>query len=192
MKIKKHKSTSDIRRNGNDHIPDRVSKILKEYGPIVKLDIGCGRSPQEGFIGLEVQERFKDPRIIHHDLETYPWPLPDDSITLAMASHVVEHIDRHKFGMIKFFNEVWRVMKPGGEFMVSGPYGTNAGYLQDPTHVSPITENTFKYFDPLDSSGFFRFYEPSPWSVKYCFYAPEGFIECVLVKRRDDPSYHHK
>jgi len=171
--------------------PVRVQKLLEQYGPLVKLDIGCGEHPQEGFIGIDVQA-FKDHKIIQHDIETYPWPLPSGSISLAMASHVVEHISRANFGFVKFMNEVWRVLKPGAQFMISAPYGLSALYIQDPTHQNPINENIWHYFDPLSAANFYRFYRPAPWKTVNCVFNVEGFIEVVLEKRRNDPSYGYK
>lgn len=163
----------------------------------IKLDIGCGEHPHPGFVGIDVQH-FDDKRIIQHDLETYPWPLEDESVYLAMASHVVEHIDRHKFGFVKFMNEVWRICAPDAEFMISVPYAGSPGYWQDPTHVNPLTENTWYYFDPLakDINGnlinFYKFYRPGPWEIRSCAWDQQGFMEVVLVKRRLDPSYGYR
>lgn len=157
---------------------------------MIKLDIGCGAHPQSGFVGIDIQD-FKNPNIIQHDIETYPWPLPDGCASIAIASHVAEHINPAKFGFINWMNEVWRVLETGGQFMMSLPYAGTPGYWQDPTHVNPCTENTWRYFDPLDPSGFYKFYRPKPWKydVDRCAWDLQGFMEVVLEKRIEDPSY---
>ncbi|MEG7727204.1 methyltransferase domain-containing protein, partial [Listeria monocytogenes] len=76
------------------------------------------------------------------DLTNIPWPLPDESVLVAMASHVIEHIQPADFGFINFMNEVWRLLKPGGEFAIVTPHGRSDGYIQDPTHVNPCNEAT--------------------------------------------------
>lgn len=165
----------------------------KEYSGI-KLDIGCGSHLQEGFVGIDVQD-FKNPNIIKHDMEVIPWPLPDECARLVMASHVAEHIDRHKFGFIKWMNEVWRICEFDATFMIAVPYAGSPGYWQDPTHVNPLTENTWFYFDPLARDGngnlinFYKFYRPAPWEIVSCAWDRDGFMEVVLKKRRVDRSY---
>ena len=84
----------------------------------IRLDIGCGANKQPGWYGIDFQPL---PGVdLVHDLMVFPWPLPDESVLVAMASHVVEHIPPHNLGFIKFMNEVWRVLKPGGEIIYLG------------------------------------------------------------------------
>lgn len=156
--------------------------------PRFKLDIGCGAHPQPGFIGIDIQD-FPDINIIRHDIETYPWPIPDDSVSLAIASHVAEHINPAKFGFINWMNEVWRVCEVGAQFMIAVPYAGSPGYWQDPTHINPCSENTWCYFDPLDPSHFWAFYKPKPWKIISCAWDLQGFMEVVLEKRRVDSTY---
>lgn len=67
-----------------------VKGLLKKYNQGIKLDIGCGASKQPGFIGLDLLDL---PGVdIVHNIEKFPWPLPDESCCFAMASHLVEHI----------------------------------------------------------------------------------------------------
>lgn len=157
---------------------------------LIRLDIGCGAHPQPGFVGIDVQN-FDDPNIIQHDMDEYPWPLLPECVELAVASHVVEHISREKRGFLKFMDEVWRVLVPGGKFMIAVPYAGTPGYWQDPTHCNPVTEHTWRYFDPLDPSGFYKFYRPKPWKYNQdlCSWDLQGFMELVLEKRIEDPSY---
>ena len=111
---------------------------------------------------------------------------------------VTDRIGDYKFlgGFVRFMDEVWRILKPGGQFICTFPYAGSPGYWQDPTHVNPINHVTLAYFDPLakDSAGNFyhlyTIYRPKPWQVVKCFYDVNGFIEVALEKRRIDPSYH--
>lgn len=166
-----------------------IDKLLATQAGI-RLDIGCGGSKQPGWVGMDIREM---PGVdIVHDVEAYPWPLPDDCVLTAMASHLVEHINPARFGFINFMNEVWRVMKPDGEFMIAVPHGRSSGYLQDPTHCNPCNEATWAYFDPLEPNtggGLYRIYKPKPWRIKYLSWSPAANMEVVLVKRREDRSY---
>jgi len=166
---------------------DEISSLLKKYNQGVKIDLGCGSYKQKGFIGMDLL--LLDGVDIVHDLEIYPWPLPDKCASVLMASHLIEHINPAKQNFLKFMNEAWRILKPGGQFMISLPYAGSPGYWQDPTHVNGCTEATWAYFDPL-AGGLYRIYEPAPWKIINCFYQVDGNMEVLLEKRIDDISYH--
>ena len=156
------------------------AKAVDVFGRLagIRLDIGCGAAVQPGWVGMDIQPL---PGVgIVHDLMVFPWPIPDESVLVAMASHVVEHIPPHNFGFVKFMNEVWRVLKPSGEFAIVCPHGRSDGFLQDPTHCNMLNENTFLYF--VQDHPLFSFYHPSPWVVKYIAFDPTANIEVVLVK----------
>lgn len=167
-----------------------LTRLLKDNSGI-RLDVGCGDNKQPGFVGIDYR---KLPSVdIVHDLERFPWPLPDESVLVAVSSHVVEHINPHGGTFIKFMDEVWRILKPGGEFAIATPYAGSLGYFQDPTHCNPCNENTWLYFDPLeDKAGgqLYGIYEPAPWQIKLNAYTKDGNMEVVLIKRKDDVSYH--
>ena len=158
----------------------------------IRLDIGCGASKQPGFVGIDVRDL---PGVdIVHDLNVHPWPIDDDSVLVAMASHLVEHIPpvvldaqgRTRFLFVEFMNEVWRIMKPGGEFMIACPHGSSQGFLQDPTHCNALNETTWAYFDPLENRAhgmLYNIYKPKPWRIKYLTWSPAANIEVILTKR---------
>lgn len=176
---------------------DKITELLKREGGI-RLDIGCGASKQQGFVGMDIQDL---PGVdIHHDFLRFPWPLPDESCIMAMASHVLEHIppvvwseDKGtQFPLLLFMDEVWRVLKYDAKFMVALPYAGTARFWQDPTHINGMTELTFSYFDPIDPKTqgmLYKFYRPRPWKIEYLSYSQMMDLEVVLTKRRLDPSY---
>lgn len=157
----------------------------------IRLDIGCGEHKQApSWVGIDYRDL---PGVdIVHDVEVYPWPLPDECVSVAVASHLVEHINPHKGGFIRFMDEVWRVMKVDGEFAMALPHGSSPGFLQDPTHCNPCNEVTWAYFDPLEPNTggmLYRIYKPKPWKIKHLSWDPSANIEVVLIKRRMDKSY---
>ena len=176
----------------SSEIPDHIKKLLKDRNQGIKLDLACGASKQSNdWVGIDILP-FHGVDIIH-DIEEQPFPLPDECCSVILASHILEHINPAKFGFINLMNELWRVMKPNGELMISVPYAGSKGYWQDPTHCNPIIQDTFFYFDPLAvGGGLYRFYEPKPWKIddSRFFWQPHGNMELVLMKRVDDPSYH--
>lgn len=167
-----------------------IDKILKEKGGI-RLDIGGGGNPQEGFVNIDY--RGVPGVDIVHNLEKFPWPLPDECVSVAVCSHVVEHINPAGGTFIEFLNEAWRVLKYGSQLAIVTPYAGSPGYWQDPTHCNGCTEITFSYFDPLDSltdGALYRIYEPAPWEIESRTWHRSGNLEVILKKRRDDKTYH--
>ncbi len=129
-------------------------KAAKKSKPIIaekplKLDIGCGNNPKEGFTGIDISPNCKAD--IVHDVNQYPWPFEDNSVEEIHCSHFVEHLD----GMqrIDFFNECYRIMKApytdaeGREIKstmtVITPAPFTHRYMQDPTHKFPMVVQEF-------------------------------------------------
>lgn len=169
---------------------DSITALLAESAGI-RLDIGCGANKQEGFVGLDMQP-LEGVDIVW-DVNLHPWPLPDGCALVAMCSHLVEHIppcivtaEGTRWPFLEFMDEVWRILRPGGEFAISCPHGFSSGFLQDPTHCNPINEATWAYFDPEEprTQGLlYGFYRPKPWRIKHLSWSPAANIEVVLVKR---------
>lgn len=168
-----------------------IEKLLKEKSGI-RLDIGGGANPNPGFVNIDILP-LKEVDIVW-DLEEFPWPLPDSCVLTATASHVLEHINPHKGMFIKVMDEIWRVVKPGGQFAFVVPHAESPGYIQDPTHVNPMNETTMHYFDP-DPEGasmgmaLYQFYRPKPWRIVKQYFNPNGNLEVLLEKRLVDKSY---
>lgn len=178
------------------------------------LDIGGGERPRKGFVNMDYRD-LETVDVVHNCLK-FPWPFEDESVEVAMASHLVEHITpdvsdprvenlvnllitkglltkdevyeaigEHESQptFMRFMDEVWRVLKVGGEFGLEYPYGGSVGYWQDPTHVNGISNNTWRYFDPNNQSGLYNIYKPKPWKIKQNSYQVNGFAQVVLEKR---------
>lgn len=171
----------------NGRLPkELMERILAPIG--CKLSIGCGRSkPGEDWIGIDDR---KFPAVdIQHDLEVYPWPLPDECVQLAACGLVIEHINPARRGIIRFMDEIWRVLKIDAQVMISTPYAGSPMHYADPTHTCGFVEQTWLYFDPLHPSGFYKDYYPKPWKLQNCTFQVGGIMEIVMQKRREDPSY---
>lgn len=166
-----------------------LNELLEKKAGI-QLDIACGRNKQgPDWVGMDIQDV---PGVdVVWDLNQHPWPLPDECVTRAIASHVLEHIPkvaidngRTRFPLLEFMNDLWRVMKPGGQFAIAVPHANSAGFAQDPTHTAEINERMWWYFDP--DHPFYQFYTPKPWKVKVhngnpqIFWNPDANIEVVL------------
>jgi SAM-dependent methyltransferase len=152
----------------------------------IQLDIGCGGNKQgPDWVGIDL--RPLDGVDIVHDLEAFPWPLPDACAVRAIASHVVEHINPHGGVFLRFMDEVWRVLKVDGQFAIAVPYWLSQGFAQDPTHCNPCNENTWAYFDPERfEGGLYDIYRPKPWQIEHLTWQVHANMEVVLRKRADE------
>lgn len=107
---------------------------------LVKVDLACGQNKADGYIGID-NEKLDSVDIVHN-LSIYPWPFSDNSIYEFRCSHYVEHCR----DLVKFMEEAWRCLIPGGIIDITAPYYSSIRAWQDPTHVRGITEITFLYF----------------------------------------------
>lgn len=117
--------------------------------PGVRLDLGSGRKPREGFIGVDIA---KLDSIIQFDLTSGDkWPWKDDTVDELSSSHFIEHIAadyvsiviqsnklnverRQQDRLLFFFDEAFRVIKPGGLFHLAWPALQSTDAFRDPTH----------------------------------------------------------
>ena len=113
---------------------------------LLKVDIGGGLYPRKGY--LTVDQEGAD---ITCDLNE-GIPLPDNSVGVINASHVLEHLR----DPIKSMREIHRVLAHGGWAMIEVPSTDGRGAFQDPTHVSYWNEHSFWYYTNRDKAYFIR------------------------------------
>jgi len=168
--------------------------VLSKSG--ILLDMGCGGNKiAPHWLGMD-KRRLPGVDLVH-DLEVFPYPLADESVLTTFCSHVMEHIK--PWLTIDVMNEVWRITKPGGKFVINVPYANSPGYWQDPTHCNEFIAETFIYFDPYpmmlgwneekqiqgEPNVWFATYLPKPWKIIHTTYDFNANLEVVLVKRAD-------
>ncbi len=147
----------------------------------VMLDIGCGMRRIEGWYSIDDQP-YPGLDLVH-DLAWTPWPLADGCAVRAMAHHAIGRVDRARYGLLRFMNEVHRLLRPGGEFLIVAPYGMNQAFLQDPSFCTPVTEATFYHLDPEHKSGLWQRYQPRPWRIERLAWDVATILEVTLVRR---------
>ncbi len=171
-------------------VSKKILSLIESKQQGVIVDLGGGNNSHPEAINLDILDL---PGVdIVQDLEEFPWPLPDDCANLVIASHLVEHINPAKGIFIKFMNEVWRILKPGGKMMIACPYGSSSGQIQDPTHCNPCNEVTWAYFDPLEPNTdglLWRIYKPKPWRIECNVWDTTANMEVVLIKRNLNKKY---
>jgi hypothetical protein len=123
------------------------------------LHLGCGRKRdlREAY-GINVQPEW---RVQHLDadwrlgpdlvctLGAEPIPLADDSIDLVVAWHVLEHIGKQgeSAAWFAFWEDLYRVMRPGAGMVFECPYYTSIWAWSDPTHTRAVSEHSFLFFN---------------------------------------------
>ncbi len=116
-------------------------KPREKVNPI-KLDIGCGRTPRDGFIGVDIRN-FGQPVVA--DLRK-KWPWADGVVEEVNCSHFVEHLDAVE--RIHFANELHRILVNGGKAYVNTPHWASPRAYGDLTHKwPPVCEWWFLYLN---------------------------------------------
>lgn len=116
--------------------PLRVAKKALE----LKLDLGCGKNPREGFEGVDVRDFGQKHQV---DL-TKAWPWRDGSVTETHCSHFIEHLTAPQ--RIHFVNELYRVLAPEASCQMITPHWASCRAYGDLTHQwPPVSEFWFYY-----------------------------------------------
>ncbi|MFW5734838.1 MAG: glycosyltransferase, partial [Oceanidesulfovibrio sp.] len=144
--------------------PKEIEKTFAIYLPYVReriregevvLDLGCGRGEwlamlrRNGIHGQGVdsnetmvrQTRVRGFTVAHASALDHLQTLPDNSLAVVTAFHLMEHLPPD--GLVRLWEETYRVLRPGGMLLFETPnpenvqVGTYYFYL-DPTHKSPI------------------------------------------------------
>lgn len=154
----------------------RSSKIDKTK--ILRLDVGCSTNKQKGWCGMD-KRRLPGVDIVH-DAQKFPWPLATSSCFQVLLSHLYEHIEP-KY-RIDLMDEIWRILRPDGQLLLTSPYAFSHGAFQDPTHYPCPTEATFTYFDP--DCGLYQVYKPKPWKLIQNNFRMGGNVEIIMEPRK--------
>lgn len=101
----------------------------------LRLNLGCGEKHLEGWINVD---KFGNPDL-RHDLETFPWPWEDSSVSEIRLVHVLEHLGRETEVYLEIIKELYRICKNGAKIKIVVPHHRHDFFFDDPTHVRVIT-----------------------------------------------------
>jgi predicted SAM-dependent methyltransferase len=105
-----------------------------------RLNLGCGKTPIEGWINVD---KIKlDGIDVIHDLDKFPYPFDNGSADYVLLNHVLEHLD----DVVKVMEEVHRILKLCGKVEIAVPYYKHENAFTDPTHKHFFTEHSMDYF----------------------------------------------
>ena len=107
---------------------------------MIKLNLGCGKDIKSGYVNLDIVD-YGGNQI--HDINTFPYPFPENHFDEIYASHILEHIDNFN----KTITELYRILKPNGTMIVYAPFFLNTKYFGDPDHKIPFSIRTFDNYE---------------------------------------------
>lgn len=142
----------------------------------LKLNLACGQRKIEGYFGIDIipgkdvdsvidlqqypwpiESDSADEIICSHYVEH----IPMDSLSIEILKLLVSFKDASDLrskakellenlpsdALIRFMDEIYRIVKPGGKVKIIAPYWSSIRAWQDPTHRRAINEATFLYFN---------------------------------------------
>jgi SAM-dependent methyltransferase len=98
-------------------------KCLKKYSRGRLLDIGCGNKPYRPLIESQITEYMgcdivqSSEHCVDIISPATDIPLPESTFDTVISTQTIEHVAEHQL----LVNEAYRLLKPGGYFIVSGP-----------------------------------------------------------------------
>jgi SAM-dependent methyltransferase len=123
------------------------------------VDIGCGER-KDGDFGIDF---YPYPGVdLVCDLTRFPWPVASESFDEAFCHHVIEHLPREEDVagrdlLFAFFDEVYRILRPGGLLRFDVPHAHGELAFADPTHRRFFVERAFTFlWDPSRDRGYER------------------------------------
>ena len=111
----------------------------------VRLNIGCGFNLIQGFLNVDKSPACHPDFVF--DAETQPWPWPTSSIEQVLFFHSLEHMAPDSSVFLGIIRELYRVCAPEARVRIVAPHPRHDDFINDPTHVRPITPMLFTLFD---------------------------------------------
>lgn len=124
-----------------------MSAVAEAVQVPIRIDLGAGKNKKEGFLGVDAIP-FEGVDVVCHIGQDI-WPWADGSVEEAHCSHTLEHLTNLNgaWERTHFFNELYRVLKPGAKCTLIIPHWASNRYYGDPTHKEPFSEMGFYYLD---------------------------------------------
>lgn len=110
----------------------------------MRLNLGCGQHKLPGYLNVDKAEACAPDRVV--DLEAVPWPFPDDVAEEVVLRHVLEHLGAATDTYLAIIRELYRICRPGAKVTITVPHPRHDDFLNDPTHVRPVTPQGLELF----------------------------------------------
>jgi hypothetical protein len=109
---------------------------------VIKLNLGCGSNKLGGYVNVDLHGEPD----VRHDLEAFPWPFEDNTVTEVVLKHVLEHLGASPAKFIGILQELYRVATPGAVVHIAVPHPRHDHFIGDPTHVRVVTPEVISLF----------------------------------------------
>lgn len=115
----------------------------------MKLDLGSGPTPAEGFVGADITgvldwEKATEPgQVGLVDLRDFPWPWHDSSVEEVVSDHYIPYQTPREW--IFFVDNLWRILVPGGLATIIYPNVRTGRAFQDPMYLDHIPLERWSY-----------------------------------------------
>lgn len=136
------------------------------------VNLGCGESPLEGAVNVDLYSSSAD---VRHDLNTRPYPFPDDSFDVVHAMNVIEHLH----DVIGAMEEIHRISARGGIVHIRVPHFRSACLYEDLTHVKGFAWRSFDIF--TEASTVYGHYTKARYEILSRKYTPYIFAPLYSV-----------
>jgi SAM-dependent methyltransferase len=124
------------------------------------LDVGCGHDKLPGAVGLDRSaDTLAD---VVHDLDVFPWPLPDGEFDRVRCQDVLEHLE----DVVRTMEEIHRVTRPDAEVRIRVPHFSSVQAFTDVTHRHFFASQSFQTFEAADNP--YRHYTRARFAVEAC------------------------
>lgn len=107
--------------------------------------MGCGNNKLSGYLNVDASAACQPDKV--WDLEKTPWPWKHGSAEEVVFNHSLEHMGDRSKTFLGIMKELYRLMAPGGRVVIRVPHPRHDNFMNDPTHVRPITAPLLMLFD---------------------------------------------
>jgi SAM-dependent methyltransferase len=104
------------------------------------LNLGCGDKHLPQAVNMDHVASLQ-PDIVHN-LNQYPWPLPNNHFCEILANDVLEHLT----DIVAVMEEIHRISQPQAIIKITVPHFSAANAFTDPTHQHYFGYYSFHYF----------------------------------------------
>jgi hypothetical protein len=111
----------------------------------MRLNLGCGHNKRPGYVNVDLSPECAPDLVL--DLESLPWPWPDDSAEEVVFFHSLEHLGQDARTFLGMMKELYRVCADQARVDITVPHPRHDGFINDPTHVRIITPEMLLLFD---------------------------------------------
>jgi hypothetical protein len=107
--------------------------------------MGCGHNKRSGYVNVDLATACA-PDIVC-DLESLPWPWPDNSVDEVVFNHSLEHLGQNSGTFLGIIKELYRICRNNAKVEINVPHPRHDNFLDDPTHVRAISPALLSLFD---------------------------------------------